>query len=120
MRRDARDKIGGAPFVHERQIGDEASGAVVEDHEQHDQDEADEGRRRALVDQLGPERRAVVELRTSPWFTPELFHPTGVTLLGYFLGQVSVIGKNLAVVAVLVVLLSVAPLAWELRRGRRT
>jgi membrane-associated protein len=45
---------------------------------------------------------------------------TGVTLLGYYLGQVSFIGKNLEVFAVLVVLLSVLPLAFELRRSRRT
>lgn len=44
---------------------------------------------------------------------------TGVTLLGYWLGQVDVIGKNLEVVAVLVVLLSVMPMAWELRKSRR-
>ena len=45
---------------------------------------------------------------------------TGVTLLGYFLGQVDVIGKNLEVFAVLVVLLSVTPMAWELRKSRRS
>ena len=31
-------------------------------------------------------RRAVVELHVSPWFTRELFHPDGVTLLGHTLG----------------------------------
>ena len=45
---------------------------------------------------------------------------TGVTLLGYWLGQVDVIGKNLEVVAVLVVVLSVIPMALELRRSRRS
>jgi membrane-associated protein len=45
---------------------------------------------------------------------------TGVTLLGYWLGQVDVIGKNLEVFAVLVVLLSVSPMAWELRKSRRS
>jgi membrane-associated protein len=45
---------------------------------------------------------------------------TGVSLLGYYLGRVSIIGKNLEVFAVLVVLLSVVPLALELRKGRRT
>jgi membrane-associated protein len=45
---------------------------------------------------------------------------TGVTLLGYYLGQVSVIGDNLEVFAVLVVILSVVPMAWELRRSRST
>jgi membrane-associated protein len=44
---------------------------------------------------------------------------TGVTLLGYYLGQVDVIGKNLEVFAVLVVLLSVIPMALELRRSRK-
>ena len=45
---------------------------------------------------------------------------TGVTLLGYWLGQVEVIGKNLEVVALIVVLLSVLPMALELRRSRRS
>jgi membrane-associated protein len=45
---------------------------------------------------------------------------TGVTLLGYYLGQVDVIGKNLEVFAVLVVLLSVIPIALELRKTRRS
>ena len=44
---------------------------------------------------------------------------TGVTLLGYWLGQVDVIGKNLEVFALLVVLLSVTPMAWEWRKSRR-
>jgi hypothetical protein len=30
-------------------------------------------------------RRALLELHTSPWFTHELFHPSGVTLLGHTL-----------------------------------
>lgn len=45
---------------------------------------------------------------------------TGVTLLGYYLGQVSFIGHNLEAFALLVVILSVVPMAWELRRSRRT
>jgi membrane-associated protein len=45
---------------------------------------------------------------------------TGVTVLGYYLGQVDVIGNNLEVFAVLVVLLSVVPMALELRKSRRT
>jgi membrane-associated protein len=45
---------------------------------------------------------------------------TGVTLLGYYLGQVSFIGDNLEVFAVLVVVLSVVPLALELRKSRRS
>jgi len=44
---------------------------------------------------------------------------TGVTLMGYWLGQVDVIGKNLEVFAVIVVVLSVLPMAWELRKSRR-
>ncbi len=44
---------------------------------------------------------------------------TGVTLLGYYLGQVDVIGNNLEVFAILVVLLSIAPMAWEFLRSRR-
>ncbi|HUR13629.1 MAG TPA: VTT domain-containing protein [Mycobacteriales bacterium] len=45
---------------------------------------------------------------------------TGVTLLGYWLGQVDLIGKNLEVFAVLVVALSIAPMVWELRKSRRS
>jgi membrane-associated protein len=44
---------------------------------------------------------------------------TGVTLLGYFLGQVSFIGKNLEFFALFVVLLSVLPIALEIRKNRR-
>jgi membrane-associated protein len=43
----------------------------------------------------------------------------GVTLLGYYLGQVSWIGKNLEIFAVIVVLLSVMPIAVEIRKQRR-
>jgi membrane-associated protein len=43
----------------------------------------------------------------------------GVTLLGYFLGQVSFIGKNLEVFAILVVIISVIPIALEIRKNRR-
>jgi membrane-associated protein len=45
---------------------------------------------------------------------------TGVTLLGYYLGTVDVIGKNLEVFAVLVVLISFVPIGLEIRRARRT
>lgn len=45
---------------------------------------------------------------------------TGVTLLGYFLGTVSFIGKNLEVFALLIVGISVLPIALELLRSRRT
>jgi membrane-associated protein len=44
---------------------------------------------------------------------------TGVTLMGYWLGQVDVIGNNLEVFAVIVVLLSVLPMAREVRKSRR-
>ena len=44
---------------------------------------------------------------------------TGVVLLGYFLGQVSFIGKNLEVFAALVVVISVIPIAVEIRKQRR-
>ncbi len=43
---------------------------------------------------------------------------TGVSLLGYFLGQVSFIGKNLEVFAVLIVIISFVPIALEFRRSR--
>ena len=44
---------------------------------------------------------------------------TGVTLLGYFLGNVKVIGDNLEVFALIVVGISVLPIAVELLRSRR-
>ncbi len=44
---------------------------------------------------------------------------TGVTLLGYFLGNVKVIGDNLEVFALIVVGISVLPIAIELLRSRR-
>jgi membrane-associated protein len=44
---------------------------------------------------------------------------TGVTLLGYFLGNISFIGKNLEYFAVLIVAISVLPIAVELLKQRR-
>ena len=44
---------------------------------------------------------------------------TGVTLLGYFLGNVEFIGKNLEVFAVLVVAISFIPIGIEILRARR-
>ena len=44
---------------------------------------------------------------------------TGVSLLGYFLGQVSLIGKNLEFFAIIIVGLSVTPIVLELLRSRR-
>ena len=45
---------------------------------------------------------------------------TGVTLLGYYLGQVKFIGKNLEFFALFVVFLSVLPIAIEIRRARKS
>jgi membrane-associated protein len=44
---------------------------------------------------------------------------TGVTLLGYFLGTVDFIGKNLEIFAVLIVAISFVPIGVELLRARR-
>jgi membrane-associated protein len=44
---------------------------------------------------------------------------TGVTLLGYYLGNVSFIGDNLEIFAVVIVGISVLPIAFELLRARR-
>jgi membrane-associated protein len=44
---------------------------------------------------------------------------TGVSLLGYFLGNISFIGRNLEYFAVLIVAISVTPIAVELLKQRR-
>src|SRR4051794_1800918 len=44
---------------------------------------------------------------------------TGVTLLGYYLGSIEFIGKNLEVFAVIVVAISFIPIAFEIRRSRK-
>ncbi|MCW2585296.1 MAG: putative integral rane protein [Frankiales bacterium] len=44
---------------------------------------------------------------------------TGVTLLGYYLGQVDAIGKNIEIFAILVVIISVIPIAVELLKARK-
>lgn len=44
----------------------------------------------------------------------------GVTLLGYFLGQVAVIEKNLELAILMLVALSVTPIAIEIWRARKT
>lgn len=44
---------------------------------------------------------------------------TGVTLAGYFLGQISFIGKNIDAILVLIVIISVIPLGIEWLRHRR-
>ena len=43
----------------------------------------------------------------------------GVTLLGYFLGQVDVIEQNLELAIVIVVAISCSPIAFELIKARR-
>ena len=44
---------------------------------------------------------------------------TGVTLLGYYLGNVTFIAENIEAIAIAIVLLSVIPIYFELRRHRR-
>lgn len=44
---------------------------------------------------------------------------TGITLLGYFLGNVAFIHENLEAIAVLIVLVSVIPMGFEILRERR-
>ena len=44
---------------------------------------------------------------------------TGVSLLGYFLGKVSFIGKNLEVIAAIIVVISFVPILLEVRKSRR-
>ena len=44
---------------------------------------------------------------------------TGITLLGYFLGNIDFIGKNLEIVALVIVAISVLPIGLELLRDRR-
>lgn len=45
---------------------------------------------------------------------------TGLTLLGYYLGQVEVIKNNIELIAIGIVILSFIPVAFELRRSRRS
>ena len=47
----------------------------------------------------------------------------GVTTLGYFLGEIEVVKNNIEIAAIVIVLVSVLPIALELlkhRRARRT
>ncbi|MFL6287224.1 MAG: VTT domain-containing protein [Actinomycetes bacterium] len=44
---------------------------------------------------------------------------TGLTLLGYFLGNVEFIANNIEVIAIGIVLLSIIPIYFELRRHRK-
>jgi membrane-associated protein len=48
-----------------------------------------------------------------------LFWASGVTVLGYFLGEVSFIEKNIDAMAVLIVLISVIPIVIEIVKARR-
>jgi membrane-associated protein len=48
-----------------------------------------------------------------------LLWAVGVTLLGYFLGQVKVIGDNIEIAALIVVAISLLPIAFELLKSRR-
>jgi membrane-associated protein len=43
----------------------------------------------------------------------------GVTILGYFLGQVSFVKSNIELILIAIVAISVIPIAIELLRGRR-
>lgn len=45
---------------------------------------------------------------------------TGVTVLGYFLGQITFVHENIEVMLVLIVLISVIPIAVEIIKARRT
>lgn len=44
---------------------------------------------------------------------------TGVTVLGYFLGEISFIEKNIDVMAILIVLISIIPIVIEVVKARR-
>jgi membrane-associated protein len=44
---------------------------------------------------------------------------TGLTLLGYYLGEVTFIADNLEIIAIGIVALSFIPVYFELRRHRR-
>ena len=51
-------------------------------------------------------------------FVGALLWATGVTLLGYFLGQIAFVGKHLEVMLILIVLLSLVPVGVEYLRHR--
>ena len=44
---------------------------------------------------------------------------TGVTVLGYFLGQIEFVRENIEAMAILIVLLSVVPIVIEVIKARR-
>jgi membrane-associated protein len=43
----------------------------------------------------------------------------GVTTLGFYLGQVDVVARNLEVTIIVIVLISILPMVIEIWRGRR-
>jgi membrane-associated protein len=48
-----------------------------------------------------------------------LLWASGVTVLGYFLGEIEFIEKNIDVMAILIVLISVIPIVIEIVKARR-
>lgn len=52
-------------------------------------------------------------------FVGALLWATGVTLLGYFLGQIEFVGKHLELMLILIVVLSLVPVLVEYMRHRR-
>jgi membrane-associated protein len=44
---------------------------------------------------------------------------TGLTVLGYYLGHIEFVQKNIELIAILIVVLSILPAAWEWMRARR-
>ena len=52
-------------------------------------------------------------------FIGALLWATGVTLMGYFLGQIAFVGKHIEVMLILIVLLSLVPVLVEYLRHRR-
>jgi len=53
-------------------------------------------------------------------FVGALLWATGVTLLGYFLGQIAFVGKHIEVMLILIVALSLVPVLVEYLRHRRS
>ncbi|MCE9622348.1 MAG: VTT domain-containing protein [Actinomycetia bacterium] len=44
----------------------------------------------------------------------------GVTTLGYFLGEIDAVKNNIELAAIVIVAISLAPIAWELRKHRKS
>jgi len=53
-------------------------------------------------------------------FVGALLWATGVTLLGYFLGQIAFVGKHIEVMLILIVALSLVPVLVEYLRHRHS